>query len=181
MTMIDLDKIPSDGLRLNGHAEELFIEQGVILRDVDWHILVMPSSPDFFIEIKGNATLFGSCARCLESVGTSILVDSQFLVSNDRELKVGGNYTLSRQDLDVIFFSGVVLNEETIIKEQFQLQIPINVLCKDTCKGLCHRCGNNWNNGDCLCGLELCSKPSSALAMALVNLKLNLNDADASD
>jgi uncharacterized metal-binding protein YceD (DUF177 family) len=181
MTMIDLDKIPDSGLLLNGHAEEFFIERGVVLHDVVWQIFIMPPSPDFFIEIKGNATMVASCACCLESVSVAILVDSQFLGSNDNELMIDGNYTLSRQDLDVVFFTGAILDEKVIIREHFQLQIPIRILCRDNCKGLCHYCGNNQNKSDCSCSLESINKHSSALARALVNLKLNLNDDVVSD
>jgi len=179
--MIDLDKIPDDGLRLSGYSEELVLEYGVVLRGVSWHIFIMPSSHDFFIEIKGDASMIGSCDRCLESVNIVVTVDSKFIGTNDHELVVGGNYTLSRQDLDVVFFTGVTLDEEVIIREQFQLQIPMGTICRNDCKGLCHSCGNSLNKGDCFCNLELSNKSSSALARALVNLKLNLNDVDASD
>ena len=178
--MIDLTKIPDDGLRLHGRMVEMPAGCGSVLHDINWRLMVMPSSPDFFIEVEGSATMAGSCVRCLESVDTAILVDSRFLVSSDPELMVGGSHTLSRQDLDVVFYPGTTLDEEALIIEQFQLQIPALTLCSDSCKGLCHNCGSNCNNGDCVCNLEPC-KPSSVLARALVGLKLNLNDADVGD
>ena len=175
--MIDLTNIPDEGLRLDGHIETLPVDGGCVLSDLDWHLLIMPPSPDFFIEVKGSATLSGFCARCLEPVSAALIVDSQFLGSKDPGLIVGGSYTLSRSDLDIIFFSGAFLDEEAIIREQFHLQVPVHVLCSDMCAGLCCSCGNSLNKGSCVCKTEV-QKRSGTLARALVDLKLNLNDID---
>jgi uncharacterized protein len=178
--MIDLTKISSDGLRLNGHIRSLPIEDDSVLRDINWQLFIVPSSLDFFIEVKGNAVFVGTCVRCLKPIDTTILLDSKFLGSNDPALMVGGSYTLNKQDLDIVFFPGTILDEEDLIREQFQLQIPTNILCSDTCKGLCCYCGNNCNEDVCSCNSES-NEPSSVLAGALLALKLNLDDADIGD
>jgi uncharacterized metal-binding protein YceD (DUF177 family) len=178
--MIDLTKIPDDGLRLSSHRKFLSIKDGSVLRDISWQIFIMPSSFNFFIQVKSAATLVGICVRCLESITTTISADSKFFVSNDPALMVGGSYTLNKQDLDIVFFPGTILDEEDLIMEQFQLQVPTHILCRDTCKGLCCHCGNNYNKGHCCCSSEPHGS-SNALVRALLALKLNLNDADVGD
>ena len=44
---------------------------------------------------------------------------------------------------------------EDIIRTVFVLNMDSKLLCKEDCKGLCHRCGTNLNNGPCSCQKEL--------------------------
>jgi uncharacterized protein len=175
--MIDLTQLPADGLRLDGSLGTLPMGDGSGLREVDWQLLVMPSGTDFFMEIKGTATWEGSCSRCLEPLDLPLKVESQFLGSKDPDLVVRGAHSLGSQDLDVVFFPESILDEEALVREQFQLQAPMHPLCREACEGLCPQCGKNWNKGRCTCRLELLREPG-ALAKALVGLKLNLQDAD---
>jgi len=38
-----------------------------------------------------------------------------------------------------------------LVREDMLLSIPIQALCRPGCKGLCPRCGRNWNDGPCDC------------------------------
>ena len=44
---------------------------------------------------------------------------------------------------------------EDIIRTVFVLNMDSKLLCKEDCKGLCHRCGRNLNDGPCSCQKEL--------------------------
>ena len=44
---------------------------------------------------------------------------------------------------------------EDIIRTVFVLNMDSKLLCSDDCKGLCHRCGKNLNDGPCGCQKEL--------------------------
>lgn len=44
---------------------------------------------------------------------------------------------------------------EDIIRTVFVLNMDSKLLCKEDCKGLCHRCGKNLNDGPCSCQKEL--------------------------
>ena len=155
----------------------LAMGDGSGLRAVAWQLLVMPSGADFFMEVKGSATWEGVCSRCLEPLDLPLRVESQFLGSKDPELVLRGAHSLGTQDLDVVFFPEPVLDEQALVREQFQLQAPMHPLCREACEGLCPQCGKNWNKGRCTCRLELRKEPG-ALAKALVGLKLNLQDSD---
>ena len=171
--MIELARLPLEGLRLEGGSPELTLERGEALREVRWSLRVLPSSPDFYLEVKGEAVWEGVCARCLEPFEQGLHVDSRFLGSKDPDLVMRGSHTLGSQDLDVVFFPEPLLDEEVVVREQFQLQVPMHALCKEGCLGLCPQCGKNWNKGRCNCHPES-QKAPSALAKALSGLKLNL-------
>ncbi|MCG3175870.1 MAG: hypothetical protein MOGMAGMI_00807 [Candidatus Omnitrophica bacterium] len=40
---------------------------------------------------------------------------------------------------------------EQDVRDELLLELPIRVLCRPDCRGLCDRCGANLNNGPCAC------------------------------
>ncbi len=37
------------------------------------------------------------------------------------------------------------------IRQEIMFAYPVQPLCKESCKGLCQKCGKNLNEGNCLC------------------------------
>jgi uncharacterized protein len=175
--MIDLSQLPAEGLRLDGTLEILSLGDGTGLRAVDWHVHVLPSGADLFLEVKGHGVWEGTCSRCLEPLDLPLTVASQFLGSKDSELVVRGSHAIGSQDLDVVYIPEPILDELALVQEQFHLQVPMHPLCREACEGLCPQCGKNWNKGRCNCQPEL-SKAPSALAKALAGLKLDLGEPE---
>lgn len=52
------------------------------------------------------------------------------------------------------WFSGDVLDLTDAIRENLQLALPMKLLCREDCKGLCPTCGRNLNEGPCACKRE---------------------------
>ncbi|MBI4364485.1 MAG: DUF177 domain-containing protein, partial [Candidatus Latescibacteria bacterium] len=52
------------------------------------------------------------------------------------------------------FHDGRVLSIDNEIREAILLGLPMRPLCKETCAGLCPRCGEDRNQGPCRCGRE---------------------------
>ena len=44
---------------------------------------------------------------------------------------------------------------DDIVRTVFVLNMDSKLLCKPDCKGICHRCGRNLNDGACSCQKEL--------------------------
>jgi len=58
---------------------------------------------------------------------------------------------LAEDDLTTAFYSEGVLDVIDLLREQFQLVLPMKPLCREDCKGLCPECGTNLNRGTCDC------------------------------
>lgn len=41
-----------------------------------------------------------------------------------------------------------------LVREDMLLSLPMRVLCRPDCKGLCPKCGQNWNEAPCQCEPE---------------------------
>ena len=59
------------------------------------------------------------------------------------------------EDERVFPLEGDSANLDDIVRTVFVLNLDSKLLCKEDCKGLCHRCGKNLNEGPCTCQKEL--------------------------
>ncbi|MCL1908596.1 MAG: DUF177 domain-containing protein [Holophagaceae bacterium] len=172
--MIELAKLTAEGLRIEGSVGYVQVEENESLRNLHWQVFVQPSDKDFFFDIRAEAVIEGTCGRCLEPVDQETRLKAQFLGSSDPNMVARGSYTLGTQDLDVVYLPEEILDEEALVREQFILQRPMQLLCMNDCLGLCPQCGKNWNKGRCQCCPEYDKSPS-ALAVALADIKLDLS------
>ena len=171
--MIDLSKLPAEGLRLEGSVGCVLMEKNEILRDLRWQVFTQPSERDIFFDIQAEAVYEGACGRCLEPIDKPTRLRAQFLGSSDPDLVARGSHAIGTQDLDVVYLPEEMLDEERLVREQFILQRPMQLLCKEDCQGLCPQCGKNLNKGRCQCRPEY-SKTPGALAKALAEIKLDV-------
>ena len=108
--------------------------------------------------------LEGECGRCLVTVPVETTVRfSMDLVDrakveelgspsggeDDGAGEVGGSF--APEEAEQIFYSGRELDLGPIVREQILLALPMHVLCKEDCKGLCQVCGQNLNEKECGC------------------------------
>ena len=159
---------------MEGSLAHMPLEGDDALRDLCWSLFVSPSGKDVFFDIQGEAIYEGVCCRCLAPVDQSAKLKAQFLGSPDPELVARGSHTIGTQDLDVVYIAEETLDEEALVREQFILQRPMQLLCKEDCLGLCPLCGKNWNKGPCRCPQEH-SRATGAFAKALAEIKLDLD------
>ncbi len=118
------------------------------------------------IEVKGTieTELRLACHRCLqpflwtldEKVDT-ILLKEQPVAEEDDELE------LDREDLDFDFFDGEVIDVDQMVAEQVFLALPYKVLCSESCRGLCARCGADLNVEECTCVESASDSPFARL------------------
>jgi len=167
---IILNNIPEEGLSLQFH------------KDSDWFRNLLPKKEknDFSLwnvdvsctakRIRENVFIDGNletivalnCCRCLET--TQITVKSTFRYTfapaKDRDAE---EEELTPEDLEYGYYHDDVIDLDTIIFEQIMLQIPMKVLCTDTCKGLCPHCGTNLNMARCGCDTDFINEKLAVL------------------
>lgn len=111
--------------------------------------------------LKGSisALLQGKCSRCLKDVEISIEVDLDCTLVNGLD---------ESQEEDVYIYEDDTLNIQEFIKAYVALELPLQLLCKDDCEGLCHDCGKDLNLGECTCDED--TKPIDPRMEALKKL-----------
>ena len=123
------------------------------------------SGEDYLLLGHLGGTLETPCARCLEPA--CVAVDSQVAITF---VPADEDEELEDDDADVVGFAGneIVLDDE--VRDEILLAIPVQVICSDSCKGLCPVCGGNRNTVPCQCEAE--RRESASQFAALGKLKI---------
>lgn len=145
----------SDALTLQGKTEQLEVQtESDSFDGVYGSFDITEKSPvsltawntgDGKAEVEGNVrlTFATQCDRCLADVLT--VLDIKFdrtVTSPDAETEDED----SRQ-----FMDGYQLDVDALVQNEILVNWPVKILCKEDCRGICPKCGQNLNMGECGC------------------------------
>lgn len=108
--------------------------------------------------IKGEweVNIIAECSRCLEKTFYSV---KENFYEEFTHLQGSGEQDegLAKENIekgDVFAFKGEVLNLTEFLRQSILMALPLKVLCREDCKGLCVVCGRNRNKEQCNCTQE---------------------------
>ena len=90
-----------------------------------------------------------TCSRCLKRFITP--VDSDFNVYYVKGKPEAGENELKTGDLEINFLDDGAIDTDDVLMGQLSLDVPMQPLCSEGCKGLCKSCGEDLNQGECSC------------------------------
>lgn len=148
-----------DSDALDYHGAEFF-QQGPLKVDVVAELVGIE------IRIRGHirGRLEACCDRCLGPVEILIDRDIDLLyrplktIAREEEIEVPGD------ELNVAFYSGHGIALAGVVTEQVILSVPMKVICRANCQGLCPVCGANRNLESCGCSEPRADSPFASLA-----------------
>ena len=112
--------------------------------------------------IEGRMEL--TCSRCLDSFTAPVAIEFDLLLVPGPVGAAAVKEELSPDDLDLDYYTGEIIDLESILKEQIILMLPLKPLCEETCKGLCPFCGANLKRETCNCSTDAVDSPFARLA-----------------
>jgi uncharacterized protein len=106
------------------------------------------------IRIKGSLSVLleSDCDRCLEPL--QLPVASEFdliyrpataVISSASEVQI------VKGESDIGFYEGAGLELGEVFSEHILLSLPMQLVCSESCLGICAHCGQNRNLGGCKC------------------------------
>lgn len=95
---------------------------------------------------QGDVVLEIPCDRCLEPVDYKINID----YFKDLDMNKSAEEKIAELD-EESYLEGTVFDTEVLIYNEILVNLPMKVLCREDCKGICNRCGANLNKGSCEC------------------------------
>ena len=103
----------------------------------------------WIIEFKGTLDfdVRMACGRCTRPTDLPLHSDMVQRYIADRQENESGD-----EDVEVYFDEVIDLSD--LIYSEISLAIPMKVLCREDCKGLCPHCGKDLNEGPCDCSQE---------------------------
>jgi len=104
---------------------------------------------------KLKATLELACARCLEPVVQEVARSFELLYRPQGSDAGREELSVTDAEAEIGYYQGGGLLLEDVLREQILLALPLKVICREDCKGLCPHCGKNLNTGGCSCAEPL--------------------------
>ncbi|MCK4549507.1 MAG: DUF177 domain-containing protein [Candidatus Krumholzibacteria bacterium] len=103
----------------------------------------------YLLEGRIEADISGDCSRCLKSFEFKLVAEFSMMLRRSGRVPEGSeeeNFVLmsEAQEFDFDIFP--------VVREAVVLEMPIKYLCKESCAGICPRCGADLNEGACSCG-----------------------------
>lgn len=175
---IVINNIPEEGLSFKFHKDSDWFRNllpqkersDFALQDVDVGYMIKRIRENVFIDGTLETVVTSSCCRCLDTTQLPVkgMFRYTFVPAKDKDAE---EEELTQEDLEYGYYEDDVIDLDTIIFEQIMLQIPMKVLCTDTCKGLCSHCGNNLNRARCDCHTDVMNEKLAVLK----NVKISDN------
>lgn len=97
---------------------------------------------DFCVYAKGCAEVQMSCSRCLKPVNRNV------------KFNVDEIFSSTGKDEETEAFTGNIIELSSVVKKCILFSLPMKVVCREDCKGLCPVCGKDLNEGSCNCSTE---------------------------
>lgn len=168
--IISLVRLPADGLRFAHQYEARELD----LADRGFEFKRAPQVSGrvdrvgMEMRLRGEikAALVVPCDRCVNDVDLPLEIPFDLLYTPQEVSNQVGEIELHDRDLDVAFYDNEEINLDELVLEQLELSLPIRVLCREDCRGLCAECGADLNLEQCQC-----AKPIDPRWQALADLK----------
>lgn len=108
------------------------------------------------VKVKGHigGTADIDCTRCLQPIQQPLSIDFDVDYLTEGGLGSGGEHEINVSDLETDELQSNTLDLTQLVREQILLSVPEQFLCREDCKGLCEKCGENRNLVDCNCGKD---------------------------
>ncbi|MDR3085691.1 MAG: DUF177 domain-containing protein [Christensenellaceae bacterium] len=108
---------------------------------------------DITVEGQIEALLLGSCARCLQTAKIALRIPFAEVFTRQP----------SEEHPDAFLFEGAKADIDEMVLANLFMNLPMQILCKGDCKGLCPVCGKDRNREPCDCDQMRADSPFAAL------------------
>ncbi len=106
---------------------------------------------EIWIRGKLHFVTLQQCSRCLMDYPETLDLEFEVFCAKVRNPNVVSSRAVDEEDGGVHFHDGRILSIDEEIREAAILGLPMKPLCKESCAGLCPRCGEDRNQGPCRC------------------------------
>jgi uncharacterized protein len=116
------------------------------------HLMVTREAEHILVDGDIAATLRFHCSCCLQECNYPVSGAVHLSLAPAAEgAAPEGAVQLMAEDLEQLYYREGGVETNDIVREQLLLSIPMRVLCRPDCRGLCATCGKNLNEGSCDC------------------------------
>lgn len=107
------------------------------------------------------------CSRCLRDVHCPVSLEIVEEFQPTVDVVRGTFVAVDEEDAALLINEHHVLDIAEVVRQALLLEVPLQVLCREECAGLCPTCGLDLNLGPCDCSQETTDPRWDALAALL--------------
>jgi len=133
--------------RLSGEVQRSFRLTGPI--QIRLHL--SRSGETILMRSRVEARVEWACARCLTPFSRTLTSEFKTSLKPNPPFLPPDEVELNREDLETEFYEGEEIDVTPLVQDQILLTLPPKAICQEECRGLCPRCGQNLNRGNCQC------------------------------
>jgi uncharacterized protein len=124
--------VPIEPFELGGERYEIEPERVPLQLEVS-----RMTGSGYALRLRLQAALTGQCMRCLKAASPEVEVEA-------REVEVPGG----GEELESPYVNGEKLDLAAWARDAFALAVPVKVLCRENCAGLCPICAADLNEAE---------------------------------
>lgn len=121
------------------------VSDDVTLSPLRGHFRATRTSRGIYLNGKLSSVIETECTRCLETVMLPIEFELDDLFYHPASTAPPGEFAVDEDGM---------LDLAPLIRELSLLATPMQVYCREACKGICEQCGQNLNEGVCDCEVD---------------------------
>jgi DUF177 domain-containing protein len=105
------------------------------------------------IRLRGHlgTRLTVTCDRCLATFDFPVDRDFDLFYRPNETIARAEEIEVPKEELGIGFYSGEGIDLADAITEQVILSVPMKLVCRPDCRGLCPVCGADHNRVECQC------------------------------
>jgi uncharacterized protein len=155
---IELDKLEEHGGKFTRlyEANELSLDDPEVRLVEPAEVLARVRREGKDAELQGRlqAKLEVVCGRCLQPVELPVSTEFHERFVRAVSWAAEEQHQLQAEDLNISVFDGEAIELDDVVREELLLAVPVNVLCREDCRGLCPICGIDRNMSNCQCEIN---------------------------
>ncbi|MFN3324886.1 MAG: YceD family protein [Bryobacteraceae bacterium] len=108
------------------------------------------------IRVRGHldVAMEAECDRCLETSPHSVDTEFDLFYRPSDYEPAKEEVRIDEGESEIGFYEGGGLELREVLREKILLELPMQTICRETCKGICPVCGANRNIADCACEVQ---------------------------
>lgn len=115
----------------------------------------LPTDAGLYLDLRFEYTFKGACDKCLaESSGEDDGRAGVQIIKPDEEIKFKDEAELGDDDMGISYIENDEIDLHEMVRQEVELELPVRIICKQDCKGLCPECGEDLNEGICECNVN---------------------------
>ncbi len=164
--MFSFDQVGAQRYCISLANRRFLVEDGVDVELAGELVFSRSTGSDNELLLQGALTgrLVGQCSFCACDVPFSFREKFVYRLCVGRE-ELSGEREVEpfSERVETLFLSAPEIDLDEILQEQIRLNLPMQLSCRQDCKGLCSGCGADLNNEQCCCDTKAASSPFAVL------------------